>query len=207
MRLDYTATVRLLRIAIPAAGGLLLLLLVLWPYITHIALPHMDKAEIHGDRLVMINPNYHSTDDATNPYTVAAARATQYRDKPDLVTLEEVKGQLTTANQQTFQLQAQSGVYDRKLRTLQLTGQVILTTADGSSYVTDHMHVDLVTKSITGNSAVTGIGNGRTLHGVGFDYAQASGLLVIRGPATLVLDGNKSTNDNSANMRDQVKTP
>jgi len=193
---SYSDVVRGLRIIVPAIGALLLILFFMWPTITRIRLPKIDKAEIHGDRTELINPHYEGKEKDGQRYVLTADRAIQVRADADHVTLiaptaalEKQDGTLGS------KVVAKNGIYNSKDQFLNLSDNVTMVTPNGDHFLTSAAEVNLKTKQIDSNQPVTGDGPRFTLTASGFTYDHADGLLTFAGPAKLILHGNDNANN------------
>jgi len=188
---SYSAVVRGLRIIVPAIGALLLILFFLWPAITRIRLPHIDKAEIHGDRTELINPRYEGKEKDGQRYVLTAERAIQVRADADHLTLISPTAALEKPdNTLGSKVSAQNGIYDSKQQFLNLKDNVKLVTPQGDTFNTTTADVDLKTKTVTGHDAISGNSPRFDMTAHGFTYDDLHGLLTLAGPAKLTLYGN-----------------
>lgn len=185
---NYSAIVRVLRIAVPAMGALLLVVFFLWPTITRIRMPTVDKAIISGDRTELINPRYEGKDEDGHRYTITAARAIQERRTPDALQLEMPTAALLNPDASSGPtVTAKTGIFQNKTNQLQLLDTVTLNTPQGDRFSTSGADVDLKNKIIESKQPITGGGPTLDLSGQGLRYDQQNGLLTITGPAKLVL--------------------
>lgn len=190
---NYSAIVRTLRVAVPMAGIFLLVLFFLWPAITRIRMPTVDKAIISGDRTELVNPRYEGQDEKGNRYRITAERAVQFRSVPNTVQLQNPSavmldvGASAEGASSTPNVRAGAGTYDHQSKQLQMNSGVTLTTAQGDQFQTPDASVDLNTKMVRADHAISGSGPTLSLSGNGLLYDQAGGLLTIAGPAKLVL--------------------
>lgn len=195
---SYSSVVRSLRIAVPALGILLLVLFFLWPIVTAIRLPSIDKAQISGDRTELVNPRYEGQDEGGQRFLLTAERAIQSRATPDQVALIAPTASLTRAdNSEGTKLIAKQGTYMDKEQHLNLNEDVTLTTPEGNQFVTSAADIDLEHKVVSGTAPVTGSGPRMDMTAQGFTYDHAGGTLTLNGPARLVLKDNDNETDNS----------
>jgi len=188
---SYSSIIRILRIAVPAIGALLLILFFLWPTITRIRLPHIDKAEIHGDRTELINPRYEGKEKDGQRYVLTAERAIQVRADADHLTLISPTAALEKPdNALGSKVSAQRGIYDSKAQFLNLNDNVKLVTPQGDVFNTTTADVDLKTKTVTSHDAISGNSPRFDMTAHGFTYDDLHGLLTLAGPAKLTLYGN-----------------
>jgi len=185
---NYSDIIRMLRIAVPAAGAIILVLFFLWPTITKIRLPKLDKAQIRGDRTELINPHYEGKDEKGQRFVLTAARAIQTRADPDHVTLVSPTAAMEKPdNSLGSKVAADHGIFDSKNHQISLTQNVILTTPQGDRFITNAADVDLHGKFVSSQAPVAGGGPKLQISAQGFTYDNLHGLLTLTGPATLVL--------------------
>ena len=191
---SYSSVIRTLRIAIPTLGALLLIIFFLWPSITNIRLPHIDKAVIKGDRTELINPRYEGKNGDGQRYILTAERAIQTRSDADHVTLIAPTAAMErTDNTTGSKVMAKSGIYNSKTQYLNLADSVTLTTPQGDVFMTTAADADLKSKIMHGDQPISGDGPRMTVNANGFTYDETNGLLTLAGPAKLVLhDANPS---------------
>lgn len=188
---SYSSIIRTLRITVPAMGVLLLVLFFLWPILTEIRLPQLDKAQISGERTELVNPRYEGQDEAGQRYVLTAERAIQNRNMPDDIVLIAPTAALTESdNREGAKVIAKNGNYDDKSQMLNLQDDVQLITPEGDQFTTSAADVDLKNKIVTGTQPVTGSGTRMDLSAQGFTYNHAGGELTLTGPAKLVLKEN-----------------
>lgn len=191
---SYSSVVRSLRIVVPALGILLLVLFFLWPVVTKINLPKIDKAQISGDRTELVNPRYEGQDEKGQRYLLTANRAIQSRNKPNEVELVSPTAALIgTDNAEGTRVIAQHGIYHDQSENLQLSDQVTMTTPEGDQFISSAAQIDLKNKIVTGDQPVTGSGPRLELSAQGFTYDRNQGTLTLSGPAKLILKEQDET--------------
>ena len=186
---NYSTIVRFLRLVVPGAGIVLLIIFFLWPTIASIRSPKMDKAIIAGDRTELVNPRYEGKNEDGQRYLITASRAIQERKTPDLVQLVNPSATMEKADNTNgpHVNAAKTGVLQNKENQLTLSDDVTLTTPQGDQFTTAAADVDLKNKMVESHTPVSGGGPTLDLSGQGLTYNQEEGLLTVAGPAKLVL--------------------
>jgi len=193
---NYSSVVRFLRLAVPTAGALLLIVFFLWPTLSSLRLPHFDKAKISSDRVELVHPHYEGKDENGQRYVLTADSAIQVRATPDLLQLILPTATLEkNDNSEGPHVTAKAGVYQNKTGQLTLTDGVVLTTPQGDKFNTAAADVDLKNKTIDVKQPISGGGPTLDLSGQGLQYDEDDGLLTVAGPAKLVLYQNPGTNE------------
>lgn len=169
----------------------MLVLFFLWPTITHIRLPKIDKAQIRGDRTELVHPRYEGEDEGGQRFTLTADRAIQTRTDPEHTTLIAPTATLIKKDEAAGpHVSAQGGIYADKSQHLDLTGDVTLSTPAGETFTTSAAEVDLRTKVVRGNQPIQGGSPKMDVTANGFTYDHAGGLLTLTGPAKLIIHEN-----------------
>ncbi len=124
---SHSKLVRVLRLALPAVGVVLIL-----GYVGALvgnngfapSLPEMAMPRITPQDLSMQNPNYEGVTADGGSYRVAAARARQELGRTDLIQLEEITGDLVAKDKSATKLTAARGVFNHKESVLQLSESI-----------------------------------------------------------------------------------
>ncbi len=122
--------------------------------------------DLTQEKVVVKSSSLKGFDDENQPYTIESRSATQDPDKPNLITLRAVSGELRKASGQTVSIQADNGLYDSHTKTLDLSGDVRIVSPDRFTarmptaritlenkelFTKDHVVVTLKTGDITSN--------------------------------------------------------
>jgi lipopolysaccharide export system protein LptC len=144
----HSRMVRVLRIAVPAAVGLAMAMVigisVFNPF--HMELPKFDMGNlvVSGTKITMESPHLsgYSSDDR-RPYELWAKTATQDVTDPDHVELHTLRGKVLMEDQSTVTLDARTGFLDNKQQTLDLHKDIHLVTSTGYEAWLSHAFVDM----------------------------------------------------------------
>ena len=116
---------------------------------------------VHPDRITATQSTVNGMDRENQPYEVKAKRGWQDEATPTLVHLETVEGRFRKASGAGYTLNADTGVYDTKLKALDLAGRVTIVQKDRFTAVMDKAHVLVEEKRMQSDSAVdVTFGNG-----------------------------------------------
>ena len=132
----HTQLVKFLRLALPVTGGLMCLIyvgaLVGSESLTS-AMPKVAIPRITPQDLAMQNPNYDGVMEDGGTYRVAAARARQDFDRPDMIELEAITGDLVAKDKTATKLTAAGGVFNHKENVLELKDSIEIRSDNGFS--------------------------------------------------------------------------
>ncbi|MGI9464516.1 MAG: LPS export ABC transporter periplasmic protein LptC, partial [Aestuariivirgaceae bacterium] len=122
--------------------------------------------DLTQEKVVVKASSVKGFDDEDQPYTIESRSAAQDPDKPNLIALGTVTGQLRKASGQTVRIEADNGIYDSRTKTLDLSGNVRIVSPDRFTakmptaritlenkelFTEDHVVVTLKTGDITSN--------------------------------------------------------
>jgi lipopolysaccharide export system protein LptC len=140
----------------------------------------------------LLKPVYKSVDAQQRPYTVTADVATQDRNNPDLVNLQQPKAELQLEEGKTVSADAVQGLYQQNAQKLNLEGDVHLKNSEGYTLSTEELRVDIATQKAFSGRDVRVEGPAGTIDAKGLEGDGVAGTLVFIGPAKVVLynEGN-----------------
>lgn len=197
---QYSRFVSIMKIALPVAAGVLLLVVLGLPLLRQQEqrIRVAPAKDANGRTLSMTNARYFGTDDKGRPYSVTAESVRQGAADDKTIELDQPKAEITLTNGNAMQASATAGVYDRDKQEIQLTGEVTLDQAQGT-LKTSQARIMLKDGSATGNAKVTGEGSFGTLEASGFSYNKDDKVIRFTGPSRLVL--------NTKSAGPEAKTP
>ena len=187
---QYSRFVSIMKIALPVAAGVLLLVVFGLPLFReqeeriHVA-PAKDA---NGRSLAMTNARYFGTDDKGRPYSVTAESVRQGVGNDKTIELNQPKAEIKTTGGTDVAASASAGVYDRDSQEIELSGEVTLDQPNGKLR-TSQAHIALKDGSARGNAKVTGEGSFGTLEASGFSYNKDDQVIRFTGPSRLVMNG------------------
>lgn len=164
-------------------------IIFLWPWNDHPLTPPSEVTkEVSDTTNDLIAPKFSSTDKKGNPFTLTAARAVQVKDKPDLLNLDQPTGTITIASGMTITGSAPSGLYNQNTTELRLSGGIVFETSDGYRATLDHLDLNAKTREIVGETPLYMTGPLGTLTAQSMTGNLTTGVLILTGPATIILN-------------------
>jgi lipopolysaccharide export system protein LptC len=185
----YSRRVALLRVALPATGAGLLLLVAVWPRVAPL-LDRMRFAAIdlkEARELRMINPRFAGIDKSNQPFVVIAAIGRQVPGRNDVVALEAPRADMKTHNGATIVVTADSGVYQTQTQFLDLFGHVTMVHENGTQLVTSSARIDGADNSAEGHEPVEGHGPQGDIKADGFQVIDKGDIVIFTGHSDLLL--------------------
>lgn len=153
--------VRLLKIVLPLAVGVVLAYLLLSPLSKtkeNSFLLDKKKVDVAHERLKTQSAEYRGVDDQGRPFTVNANRAVQPTSASPLVNVNGMAAQLQMKDGPAT-VKADQGQYNIDKQQMQVEGPVHVQAANGYKLETRDVNVDLNTHRVTGNKGVEGATN------------------------------------------------
>jgi lipopolysaccharide export system protein LptC len=190
---DHSRFVSLMKVALPVLALILVTLIFVWPKLQasdnrfQVGFAAI-KAHEAGNPSMM-NPRYVGLDDREQPFTVTAdlARNVIQTDRP--VELEVPKADLSLSDGSWVVLTAQTGLYEREKRQLDLEGEVNLFHDSGYEFKTASARIDLATGTAHGTVPVTGHGPFGDLRAEGFHLDKGRRVINFTGRARVIMYG------------------
>ncbi|HTZ36708.1 MAG TPA: LPS export ABC transporter periplasmic protein LptC [Stellaceae bacterium] len=189
----YSRRVALLKVALPAIGLTLLLLVVAWPRIA----PLFDRFRLaaidlrEARELRMLNPRYAGTDRDGRPYVITAAVGRQVPQRDDVMALDRPVAHLKSHSGADIVVSADSGVYQSQTQYLDLFGNVTVTHENGSTFVTSSARLDAADNAAQGTTPVEGHGPQGDIAAQGFQIVDKGDIVIFTGQSNLLLKGSK----------------
>jgi lipopolysaccharide export system protein LptC len=144
----HSRMVRVLRIAVPAAVGLamavILVIALFNKYRINIPKLELENLVVSGTKITMESPHLsgYSGEDR-RPYELWAKTATQDVTDPDRVELHTLRAKVLNEDQSTVTLDAITGLLDNKQQTMDLHKDIHLVTSGGYEAWLSHAFVDM----------------------------------------------------------------
>ncbi len=129
----HSLRVRFLKGALPLLAVLMAVGFVGYSYfVTPASVAIVTDGSAYSDgKLVMANPKLEGFTKDDRPYKMNASRAIQDVKNESVVQLEGINAKLPIDKQNWAMVDAQHGTYDREKNTLDITSEMVITTADG----------------------------------------------------------------------------
>lgn len=175
-----------LMIALPILSVLILIGLMVWPYVN----PHkilMKTLEQVPD-LVIQNLNFTDKDSKNQPYSISAEKATRPNGTQNIFDLEKPQGEITLQEGAWVAIKSLYGRYDKDKNLLWLGGDVQIFHDKGFQFTTDELQANLNDRTSWGEKPVLIQGSFGEIRGVGFRLLDSGNVIVVKGPATALLN-------------------
>jgi len=205
----YSRRVALLKLALPAIGISLLLLVVVWPRVA----PLFDRLRFaaidlrEARELRTINPRYNGTDRDGHPTVVTAAVGRQVPQRDDVMSLDQPVANLQTHSGAKIVVTADSGVYQTQTQFLDMFGNVTVNHENGTKFVTSSARLDAANDAAEGHAAVEGHGPQGDVTGQGFQILDKGDIVIFTGQSHLLLKSAKEAAPGSAPAPATVPAP
>jgi lipopolysaccharide export system protein LptC len=175
-----------LRLILPLAAGIVLILLILWPKLQPSAVKSMVVQNIPD--LVIQNLHFTGLDSKNEPYSMTAARATRPGGLKNIYDFENPEAEITLLNGVWMAAKAEHGRYDPSVHRLWLGGNVQVFQDKGTQFTSDEADVDLNQDNAWGSRPVLIQGDFGEIRGQGFRMLDSGKEMIVIGPATALLD-------------------
>lgn len=190
-RSSYSFFVGFLKVTLPAVAVALILLIIAWPQLQFddgaVSVSLSDLGPEQAENLSMLNPRFQGMDERNRPFNVTASEASQQTGDSSEVALDAPRADLTLDDGSALALSAESGVYDRKAKTLNLDGEVTLLHDRGMEILTEEAEVDLEAGRAQGNAPVAGQGTTGDLTAEGFVVLDRGKRILFTGQSRLLI--------------------
>jgi lipopolysaccharide export system protein LptC len=145
------------------------------------------------DSISMENARFTGRDDRNRSFTVTAEIARQKSSDSDVVLLQHPKADLALASGREVAIDAESGVFVRTGRQLQLSGEIHLSDNRGFEFHTTSAHVDLGQNTASGDAPVEGHGPEGKIVAEGFRVLEDGDRVVFTGKTRLTVTPAEDT--------------
>jgi lipopolysaccharide export system protein LptC len=172
----YTKFVFFGKWALGLVALIILVSLMLWPLLSHegggvrisfVSDEGTGEATVNGVSPVMESPRFQGVDSKGQPYLVTATRATQQ--SPKLVTMENVRAELTLKDQNWLQITSKNGEFHDDKKLLYLLDGVVMQHQEGYVVMTDRAAVDTAQSIAYGDRPIQAQGPIGNLLATGFE--------------------------------------
>ncbi len=182
---------RPVRIALAAIAVLTIIVVLVWPQIQ----PRVDRLRVGmatldvvgTDAEGLVGARLSGNDARGRPFTLTAEFVRQLQGAPDTLDLDQPRGRIVMEDGTETTIRAEAGKYDQTTSMLELMGDVVLATGDGSRYRTAAALLDLRSGTASGSEAVRGEGPFGTVSGAGFRALDYGETIFVTGRSTLIL--------------------
>lgn len=187
----YSRFVAIAKLVLPLVAVALLALVWAWPNLRggdlRFRLGFSDFVTRETAGPSMINPRYVGTDKSQQPYSITSNVARNSPADRMKIDLEVPKGDIVLNDGTWLMLSADTGVYARTAKTLDLTGGVTLFHDSGYEIRTDSAYVDLDQGTAAGDQPVHGQGPFGDLRAEGFILLDKGKVIHFTGKSKLTI--------------------
>jgi len=191
----YSRRVAVLKLALPAIGGTLLLMVVAWPRVAPLferfRWAAIDLREAR--ELRMINPRYAGTDRDGRPFVITAAVGRQVPQRQDVMSLDQPVANVQSHSGAKIVVTSDTGVYQTQTQFLDMFGNVTLKHENGSTFLTSAARVDAANDAAQGSAPIEGHGPQGDVSGQGFQIIDKGDIVVFTGQSNLLLKAARQT--------------
>jgi lipopolysaccharide export system protein LptC len=155
---SHDRVVRILKIGLPAAIGLVLAFLVLAPLEEKQEISFLldkDKVDVAEERLRVQSAQYRGQDSRGRPFVLNARSAIQESSAEPVVQISDMTAQILL-DSGPARLRAQRARYDMAEDKVNVIGPILFTAADGYRLTTRDVNVDLRARTLASRGAVVG---------------------------------------------------
>ena len=188
---SHSRFVRLMKLVLPAAAGVLVLMIVAWPQIADrpegFQLGASSGSLLAAGQHKLVNARYTGTDRRDNPFTITARAVAQNEASADEVDLQGPTADIFLGAGTWVAVTAPIGSYRKKDQILELTGGVDMFHDDGYEFHTEVAVVDLSAGVASGDHPVRGQGPFGRLRSNGFRILDGGQRVRFLGRSRLVL--------------------
>lgn len=187
----YSRFVQMMKFLLPTVALVLIGLVLAWPYLKTEDLKfRLSFAALTADKTEdpsMVNPRYIGFDKDNQAYSITADLARKLASESPNVELEMPKADITLDDGTWLVLTAETGLYRRTEKTLDLEGAVNLFHDSGYEFRTSRASIELEKGTARGSVPVHGQGPFGDLSGEGFYLIDKGKTIVVTGKSKLVI--------------------
>jgi len=186
----HSRRVRVLKVALPALGLLLVAGVGLYSFV---GIPggvsvNLGGTTLEGGRLVMANPELDGFTPDNRPYSMQAERATQAIGNTSVIHLEKIGARLPIDLENWAEVDAEAGVFDREANTLALNDGVIISMDTGMTANLRSAVVDIGLGAMSTSDPVEITMEGSRLSANSMRVAERGGVLIFENRVRMEVD-------------------
>jgi len=186
---SHDRLIRVLARWLPGAVGVVAAAMLLGPLFPRGEISFLldrNKVATTDNRLVVADAMYRGEDNEGRPFTVTAASAVQASLADPVVRMRRLVARILMADGPA-QLAAEGGDYDYNRETVDVTGPVTFSAADGYRMTTGHVAIDLKAQRVLGDGGVQGAIPAGTFSGDRLVADLGARTIALEGKARLVM--------------------
>lgn len=192
----YSRFVRAMRLALPIAAAVVILIIFLRMGDTEETIqavdlrpetPEIEKEDVARNELV--NPKFVSVDHKNQPFEIVAERALQGEGDKDLILLERPVGTMQLVSGAEIKMSSLNGRYQQDSEQFFLQGDVLLEHSDGYALSSSEAHIDMDKNQAWSEKDVVATGPDVDIDAKGLHVNGQSGEIIFKGPAKVIFKG------------------
>lgn len=187
----YSKFVHWMKILLPTAAFLMLILIMAWPHFqikdNRFSIGFATLKLTGNQDKSMVKPRFLGTDKKTKPFSVTADIAKNIMVDASVVELEMPKADITLPDGSWLVLTANTGVFNKNNKKLELRKKVNLFHDSGYEFRTSSADVDLTKGLAEGKEPITGQGPFGSLKSEGFRLIDKGRIIHFTGKSKLIM--------------------
>lgn len=192
----YSSAIRVLKLILPLFAIGLIMILIIWPQLSAVPTEPLNEADLEAIKSSerenrLLNPTFSVEDNKGRPIRITAIEAVQYKDNDAVINLSTPHATLrmSEADNDTSDLTADEGVFDRKAQIITLTDNVIIKgQKDDITLQTDSLTADLKSGRAESNAQATLTSPQGTITGQKVIVENNGAKTIFEGPAKAVIN-------------------
>lgn len=191
---SYSKLVFFIKVALPLLGVFMLSLIFLWPYLKNQVIESTEFADLSQPDVVenrMVHPKFMSTDEKGKPFELDAQWGKQMDETQ--ADLTSPHGKMTNAKGVEIDLKSNEGTFNHMDKTVDLAGDVVLSTSDGYVVETESAAIDINTQTVDGNVPVTAegpMGSLKSQNGFTVEEGDQGRIITLKGKSQVIINSD-----------------
>jgi lipopolysaccharide export system protein LptC len=200
IRVGYSRYVFCMKLLLPAIALGMIGLIFIWPQIkvkdTRFSIDFKNIQNSDSEDLNMINARFVGTDNKNQPFSITADMAKTLITDGTSIELEMPKADIGIDDGTWFAIIANDGIYNQKVQTLELAGDVNLFHDSGYEFNTTKVTIDLTRGVAISDTIINGHGPFGNVTAEGFLIGKDNNQFLFTGKSKLVIKLGVSRNKN-----------
>ncbi len=187
----YSRFVGLMKLMLPLGATALVVIVVIWPYLSGredgIPLSFANIGAGLVDKIFMTNALYMGSDDKDQPYTLTAEFMAEEEGADAVIRLTKLQADIMLNSGSWLALTADSGILDQKNEQLTLEGEVNFFSDAGYEFRTRRAQINLASKRAHGDEPIEGQGPFGVLNADSFRLEDLGKTMFFEGHVRMIL--------------------
>lgn len=183
-------TVRFILLVFPLIAIGIAFYIFILPQMMKEAAPNLTFEDVNVDEvgtIEMVKPSYRAFDDEQNPYNVIAQKAKRDVNNPDRLELEQPEARMDINTQDTIEVKANRGVYEKEAGKLSLDGKVRIYEKAGYELQTEEINFDLEAGTAKADGPIKGIAPRGDISSQGLLIENNGERVLLKGKSKVIL--------------------